>query len=312
MKRLSEDLLSDSLLKWILHSFDPLATIESVRRLPGSTSSLVHNISISENHVVQEVVLRQFNHSAWLREEPDLARHEAENLRFASQTILPTPQVIAFDETGFDCGMPVVLMTKLPGSVDLKPQHMDQWVSGLAEALVQVHSLAADGQYPWTYFTYTDIASLKTPTWSRYPDLWNAAIAIVKGPQPHARVRFIHRDYHPANVLWTGHRVTGIVDWVNACNGPAGIDIGHCRANLAQLFGVSEADAFLLAYQHHAGQAFSYHPYWDLLSLMDMLTDPPSVYSGWSAFGVTGLTEHLMMARLDAYMVSLMVRVSCT
>ncbi|WP_081412680.1 phosphotransferase [Fictibacillus gelatini] len=32
---------------------------------------------------------------------------------------------------------------------------------------------------------------------------------------PDARNGFIHRDYHPCNVLWEDGRLTGVVDWVN-------------------------------------------------------------------------------------------------
>ena len=44
---------------------------------------------------------------------------------------------------------------------------------------------------------------------------------------------FLHRDFHPGNLLWTDERITGVVDWVSACAGPPEEDIGHCRANLA-------------------------------------------------------------------------------
>lgn len=80
--------------------------------------------------------------------------------------------------------------------------------------------------------------------------------------------------------------------------------------NLAQLFDVQTADQFLSAYQKHAGPEFNYDPYWDLLSLIDILFGPPKVYPGWEAFGVTGLTDKLMEERLDKYMISLLERTS--
>ncbi|GGG15130.1 phosphotransferase family protein [Paenibacillus abyssi] len=131
------------------------------------------------------------------------------------------------------------------------------------------------------------------------------AFEIVKGPQPVYKPCFIHRDYHPANVLWQQRQVSGVVDWVNSCRGPAGIDIGHCRFNLAQLHGVHAADAFLEAYRRHAGSAYRHDPYWDLLSLVNILFGPPEVYEGWTALGVSGLTDQLMAERLDAYLASL-------
>jgi len=74
---------------------------------------------------------------------------------------------------------------------------------------------------------------------------------------------FIHRDYHPGNVLWSGRRVTGIVDWVNASRGAPEADVGHCRANLAGHFDHTVADRFLARHQARTGRT-GYHPYWDL------------------------------------------------
>ncbi|WP_085520667.1 phosphotransferase family protein [Tuberibacillus sp. Marseille-P3662] len=305
MTQVSDNELPDRVLKWVVDAVDSYATVQSICRLYGGTSSIVHSVSLQVNQVQRDFVLRQFDNVEWLQEEPDLAFHEAESLRLASRSDVSTPEIVAFDETGRECGVPVVLMTQLEGSVVLSPHNLDHWLDGLAASLVQIHAVDADG-YPWPYFTYNDVASLETPSWSSFPELWQRAIDIVKGPRPKAKTCFIHRDYHPTNVLWYGHTVSGVVDWVNACRGPAGIDVGHCRLNLAQLFDVPTADAFLSAYQSYAGSAFNYDPYWDLLSLSDILFGPPTVYPGWTAFGVTGLTDQLMVERLDRYMMSLL------
>jgi len=98
------------------------------------------------------------------------------------------------------------------------------------------------------------------------------------------------------------------VDWVNACRGPAGVDIGHCRVNLALLYGISAADEFLAAYEQAAGESFTYNPYWDLAALVDVSEGPPTVYPGWAVFGMTGLTDELIRHRLDAYLLSLLKR----
>src|SRR5690606_9702887 len=118
---------------------------------------------------------------------------------------------------------------------------------------------------------------------------------------------------HPANVLWHDGAVSGIVDWVNGCRGPLGVDVGHCRVNLALLHGVEAADAFLAAYERHAAArqaavAFVYGPYWDIRTLLDM--GEPEVYAGWTDLGFTGLTDALMRSRADRYMASLAERLA--
>jgi aminoglycoside phosphotransferase (APT) family kinase protein len=307
MNDLSDLAVPDRVLKWVVDSVGSRAIVRATRQLHGGTSSLVHHVSLEVNQVVRDFVLRQFNKEEWLRAEPDLALHEAESLRWAARTGLPTPEIVAFDETGNACGIPTVLMARLEGTVVMTPPHMDDWLNKLAKAAMRINAVDAD-HFPWTYFTYNDIASLVTPSWSSLPEQWNQVINIVRGPRPEVRPCFIHRDYHPANVLWDGDTVSGVVDWVNACRGPAGIDVGHCRLNLALLHGIATADAFLSAYQHHAGTAFSYDPYWDLVSLIDGLFEPPHVSPAWTVLGVTGLTDNMMVERMDAYMVSLLQR----
>jgi aminoglycoside phosphotransferase (APT) family kinase protein len=301
----TESVVPNQVLKWVIDSAGSDVSVESIQRMHGGTSSIVYSISLKKNQSVKPFVFRQFDNVEWLSKEPDLAVHEAESLRWATRTGLQTPEIVAFDETGSKCGVPAVLMTQLEGSVTLKPHNLDQWVNGMAESLVKIHSVEAD-DFPWSYFTYNNITSLETPSWSTCPELWNRAIHIVKEPHPVVKQCFIHRDYHPTNILWKDNVVSGVVDWVNACKGPAGIDLGHCRLNLAMLYGVHTADAFKSAYQHLAGSAFSYEPYWDILSLIEILDGPPKVYPGWIAFGVTGLTDEMMNKRLDQYLKTLL------
>ncbi len=299
--------LPDRVLKWVVDSVDPQASVEAVRRQHGGISSVVHSVTLRIGEDVKGFVVRQFDNTQWLQQEPDLALHEAESLRWACKHGPTKPEIIAYDGTGDNCGVPTVLMTRLEGSVVLSPLDKDEWLDGLAKTLARIHETGAEG-FPWSYFTYNDIDALEPPSWSSLPDSWSRVIDIVRGPRPDYKPCFIHRDYHPANVLWNGTTVSGIVDWVNACRGPAGIDIGHCRLNLAMLFDVPTADAFLSAYLIHAGTLFSYSPYWDILSLIEVLFGPPTVYAGWTALGVTGLTDRMMVERLDMYMESLLER----
>ncbi|WP_282940180.1 aminoglycoside phosphotransferase family protein [Paenibacillus sp. RC67] len=302
--------ISDHVLKWVIEAVHPEATIVSIQQLQGGISSLVHGISLSIHGEVRSVVLRQFNNAEWVQEQPDLALREAESLLRAAQVLgVQTPKLIAFDQTGSQCGTPALLMTRLEGSVVLEPKNKSHWIKGMAEALVRIHQVDAS-HFPWTFAPYCDAAKLNTSSWSKIPDKWQVAADMVKSSLPSAAARFIHRDYHPTNILWNGEEVSGIVDWVNGCVGPAGIDVGHCRVNLAQLYDVSTADDFLSCYQDHAGASFSYDPYWDLVTLIDFAYWPPEVYGGWTALGMTGLTEQIIIERLDSYLVSLLNRVS--
>ncbi|MFC4559536.1 phosphotransferase family protein [Virgibacillus kekensis] len=296
--------LPEKVLDWVLRQFSPTAAFDSAAQLKGSTSSTLFRISLWVENSTENYVIRLLDNQEWLEEEPDLAIHEAASLQVAEDAPVPTPEVIAIDETGIECGIPAVLMTMQDGAVDLKPSDMESWLNQLAESLVKIHQEAGDNM-PYDYFPYNDPNTIEFPSWSRVPEYWKRAIKIVAGSRPPVKECFIHRDYHPANVLWKNGRVSGIVDWVNACKGPAGVDVAHCRWNLAILYGVDAANGFLQAYQRYASD-FLYDPYWDLRTLIDILGGPPEVYAGWADFGVTGLTDDMMEERLDKYVVSLL------
>ncbi|MCQ6558715.1 phosphotransferase family protein [Paenibacillus mendelii] len=306
----SSNTLSDRALEWVVNAVHPEASVLSYQQLHGGVSSLVHRVSLRVHGEESSLVLRQFDNAEWVQRLPDLPYHEAENLRRASQaTGVPIPKLIAFDETGSECGTPAVLMTRLEGSVVLEPADPSKWLDGMSQALTHIHAVEA-GDYPWTFTPYCDASTLDTSSWSKIPDKWQSAAAILMGPRPPFTKRFIHRDYHPANILWDRGEVSGIVDWVNGCIGPAGIDVGHCRVNLAQLYDVETADGFLASYREHAGASFTYDPYWDLITLVDFAYWQPEVYGGWTALGVTGLTNEMMGERLDRYLISLLDRVA--
>lgn len=294
-------------LEWVKAQFEDTAELTNVKPLKGGTSSTLFELDIRINGGTLSYVLRLFHKADWLEKEPDLAKHEADSLQFAEKAGLLVPHVIAHDETGKSSGMPAVLMTKMPGSVVLQPANDENWLEGLAASLADLHQIEPAG-FPYNYFSYNNAFLLEKPTWSKVQNDWMRAFYIVAGSRPEAPECFIHRDFHPANVLWENGKVSAIVDWVNACRGPAGIDVGHCRVNLAQLYGTSVANDFLAAYERHAGNAFTYDPYWDLVSLTDTLDGSPVVYPGWKAFGMTGLSNELMRHRLDDYLLSLLER----
>ncbi|GGG54814.1 phosphotransferase family protein [Paenibacillus radicis (ex Gao et al. 2016)] len=307
---MSSHLLSDQALRWVVNAVNPHANVLAVKKLYGGVSSPVHSLTLSINGQEQHFVLRQIDNKGWLQEQPDLTFREAESLRRASLISgVATPEVIAFDKTGSSCGMPALLMTRLDGEVVLEPANPLHWVDGLAETLAKLHSSDL-AEFPWTFAPYSDASKLDTSLWSKHPEEWREAARIILGPPPVTSMQFIHRDYHPANVLWTEGKVSGVVDWVNGCLGPAGIDVGHCRANLAQLYDVQTADDFLSAYQAYRGDSFTYDPYWDLVTLTDFDDGTaPEVYEGWTALGMKGLTPQLIAERLDSYLISLLDRV---
>jgi len=298
-------MLPEQVRRWIEDSVG--GRVISAALLPGATSTLLHSVEVDCNGASLNLVLRRFVDEEWVKREPDVASREAASLRHATRAGLSAPELVACDADGTHCGVPATLVTRLRGTVILEPTSRKQWLRGLAESAAQIHRVDAEG-FPWKYRRYNDGLTLAVPAWSQRPEAWEKAIELIESRPPEYRGCFVHRDYHPSNVLWDRGRVSGVVDWVNGCGGPAGIDVAWCRHNLANLHGVAVADDFLAAYMEVAGPEFEYNPYWDLISVVELLPGPPTMYEGWRASGVADISNELMGERVDQYVASVVAR----
>ena len=292
--------LSPAAVAWVERSLGRGSKIVRVVQSNATTSSTVFFLHVKTNLSMVECVLRLFTYKDWLADEPDLAEHEAAALITAHRAGLPVPELLAYSAQGAETGVPAVLMSLVDGQVDLKPSHFDGWLSQLAEMLVRIHQ-ANPADFDWSYFSWVDRESLKLPAWSRCPAKWARVIEIGLGPVPVYKPVFVHRDYHPTNVLWQSGRLSGVVDWVNACRGPAGIDVAHCQRNLVNMFGVQTAERFLELYIQSAGPDFEYHPFWDIESLLDGLPMPGN-YPPWQEYGLGPIALQALQSRQDDWL----------
>lgn len=236
------------------------STVDRAGRLPGASTTAVHRLDLSSG---RSVVLKRYVWRWVLEDEPVAPQREVDALLFAGRHELAVPAVLAADVTGETVGdgVPAILMTFLPGRAVGVPD-----LDRLAEVAAAVHDVEPDGlahdYFPWCRETTTG-----PPPSATRPELWDAAIDRWLNHTPAYRPTFIHRDFHPGNVLWAGRQSTGIVDWANACRGPWGCDVAHCRAMLVQLAGPESADRFLDTYQSRTGRTFD--PYWEIASVLE-------------------------------------------
>jgi aminoglycoside phosphotransferase (APT) family kinase protein len=221
-----------------------------------------------------ELVLRRFVRRDWLAEEPDLAVREAAALEVLAEVDLPTPRLVGADPDGSVAGEPSVLMTRLRGRVEWDPPEVEGFLGALARPLPVIHSAPVPRGSPLPDYEPYPLRMHRPPLWASRPDVWERAISLLEEPPPPADTRgFIHRDYHPGNVLWEGGRLTGIVDWVNASVGSPWADVGHCRVNIASELGPEAADRFVDLYRAVSGRTDDYHPYWDIAAAIGGLDE---------------------------------------
>lgn len=291
------------MLEWVAAATGIPAGSLSLAPLAGAFSSSL--FTVAEHGGPARFVLRCLHDRAWLEAEPDLAAHEAAALELAARLAIAAPTLVAYEASPARFGAALVLMTFVEGRVELPPAPSAAWLAGLARALVAVHAHDADG-FPWRYRSWVPEAGLTPPAVTRAPALWARAIDRARAPAPAAPSVFLHRDYHPLNVLWQQGAPSAVVDWINACRGPAAVDVAHCRANLATLYGLDAAERFASAYRAEGGG--EHDPYWDLDAVLGFASPEPRFHSPWLAFGVERLGPATIAERLEALLGSALAR----
>ena len=288
----------ERLIGWIERSLGRGARVERIERALGATSSSVFFVDAARGGTRTELVARLFTIKEWLAEEPDLAVHEAQALEAARGAGLHCPRLLAYAEDSTACGAPAVLMSREAGSVELPSVRDGLRLSAMASRLAEIH--ASSASIPWSYVSWTRRERLSVPVWTRQPTLWRRALEVRSlGPKPYVPV-FIHRDFHPVNLLWLDGRISAVVDWVNACLGPRGADVAHCMGNLALMFGASAADAFLDAYRAGA-PGYDHDPYWNIDWILGTLPEP-EYYRPWVEFGLPPLSQQVLKDRLEEHL----------
>jgi aminoglycoside phosphotransferase (APT) family kinase protein len=233
------------------------------------------------NHVLvladgRELILRRWARPGWEADDPDLtAAREALVLGRLADTPVPGPELVAADPDAAACDVPALLVTRLPGH----PFAGRPPLGPLLAALPDIHAIDPAGIPP--YRRYYEPERLAVPPWAGDRGVWERAIALAHEEPPALPERFIHRDFHPGNTLWEGVALSGIVDWTTGSRGPAAVDLGHLRWNLAFDYGQRVADAVLPHPEHH--------PYYDVVTALDVVDQ------------LDAATPHAQLLRLEEH-----------
>ena len=268
-------MLPDEALGWVIGVMGRGSRVSSAHRLPLGGWHVNHAVEVVDARGrAHRLVLRRWARPGWERDDPDYTvEREVRVLDLLRAPAVPAPVVVAADPTGAQCGVPALLITRLPGDPPgAADAARDDFCRQLADILAQIHDVAGKPALE-PYRLYYDRARAAPATWMPATGVWAQAAAAVRNPPPPTTMTLIHRDYHPENTLWSAGRLTGVVDWTQASYGPPALDVAHMRWNLAADHGRKVADRFLDCYRAATGRRLDHQGYWDLVSLLDLLLD---------------------------------------
>ncbi|KOV02724.1 MULTISPECIES: phosphotransferase family protein [Streptomyces] len=305
----------ESTRSWVERTLASGERIEQVVRLRGGWTSRMRRLDLAGPDGRRSLVLRSFVKPFYVRHAEGLLTREAAVLRLLGGTDVPAAALAAVDATAQSCDHPSLLMSLLPGTVRLADQGADERAGLLARQLVSVHRLPVTAsQRPRPYQAWTSPERVTLPAATGRPDLWRRAVDVIRREPPAHRSCFLHRDFHPGNVLFTGTdgdlRISGVVDWVETSWGPADLDVAHCSTALALLHGVPAGMRFADRYADAGGTLAdgTAHLYWRLLDALGFAPDAEKVAVPWRELGRVDLTADVLTHRLEEYIETLFER----
>ncbi|MEW1722281.1 aminoglycoside phosphotransferase family protein [Streptomyces sp. NPDC093109] len=295
-------------LAWVGRQLDTGERIVTTEALHGGITAEMRRLTVRRRDgSTRDLVLRTFVAPTFVEQGEDLLNRESGILALLAGTGVPAPGPVAVDPTAAHCEYPSLLMTHLPGRTAYDREGVEARVPLLARQLVAIHALRP-AERPRTYEAWASADALVPPEGADAA-VWAAAREVIRRPPPPYEGRFLHRDFHPGNVLFDGPRITGIVDWVETSWGPADLDVAHCSTNLALLHGPAWGFRFAEAYEE-AGGVLAAAPderlYWRLLDALSFASIAEPVVGPWRQAGRTDLTARAVEERLDAYVTALM------
>jgi aminoglycoside phosphotransferase (APT) family kinase protein/dienelactone hydrolase len=293
---------------WVTKQLGHGRSVADSRLLSGGWSSQMRRLTLDDGTAL---VQRTFVKPFFRHHGPGLLAREASVLALlAGHEGIPAPRFVAVDATAEHCDHPTLLMSALPGRVRVDEDDLDRRLDLLAAQLVRVHGVVPT-ERPRTYQAWT------SPERARTPDgpLWERAVEVIRRDPPPYEGCFLHRDFHPGNVLFTGAgpglRITGVVDWVETSWGPADLDVAHCSTALALLHGPAYGLEFRERYEAHGGRDLADdadHLYWRLIDALHYCPDAAKLAGPWRELGRDDLTSGVLGERLEAYVDGLLRR----
>jgi len=243
-------------LAWVSRHLEVGERIVRTEALHGGISAEMRRLTIgTRDGGTRALVLRTFVN---VEHAEDWLNREAGALSLLPGTGVPAPGLVAVDPTAAQCEYPSLLMTHLAGRTVLDDEGLETRVPALARQLVAIHALQP-AKRPRKYVTLTTADTVVTPKGADAA-AWAAAIKVIRKPAPPYEGRFLHRDFHPGNVLFdvpparpAGARITGVVDWAATSWGPTDLDVAHCSTSLALLHGPAWGLRFAEAYEEAGG-----------------------------------------------------------
>ncbi len=289
---------------WVERALGATARLTGAKPLLGGVSSTIHEVRLEgatlDGVPLVRAIVRQITE---VRDDPTEGPWEIVNEARILQHCdgrAKAPRWIASDPTGEHCGFPTSLQTRLPGRPMVKPKDRGAWAIELSRATNAIASFPSRSVLGLTPYRPWWPSSPEPPEWTRSKAQWVEMSDALHAELPeHSGTALIHRDLHPANVLFWRGKWSGTVDWTHGCLGPPEVDIARCRVQIAFLTDMHTADLYL---DRCRDLVATYDPRWDALVALELSPWVSDIAETYQDIGTETTTEQIATT-LDRFVV---------
>jgi aminoglycoside phosphotransferase (APT) family kinase protein len=298
--------LRDDELARIAHAVDPDARATHCAPILGGLDAATYALDLEVEGDRRELVVRIFTLPQH-RDGNAARRYWKAITGIPDDAPIPVPRPVHLDAEGGLVGLPCLVMTRLPGAPLARPADEQSWIDQLAGALASIHGVDVNRlspDYPRAPEPVQLVEerlgywepSLLHELWRELADaLRSAAPALTPNPAV-----LTHDDFWFGNTLWSGERLTGIVDWGSARIGDPAFDVAYARGDMQLTLGGGAPDRLLARYEARRGPLHAV-PFWDLLSLLPAFRWLDDWVVGYRELGRAEITNELARERLASF-----------
>ena len=217
------------------------------------------------------------------------------------------PRPVLLDAEGELVGMPCMVMTRLHGIPLARPANEESWIDQLAGALASIHGIDV-GDLPADYRRALEPVALVEERLAHWaPEvlehLWREVAEALRSAAPGAASNgsvLTHGDFWFGNTLWSGERLTGIVDWDSAQVDDPGFDVGYARGDLQLVLAGDAPERLRARYEARRGPLHAM-PFWDLIAILPAFRWLKDWVEGYREVGRSEITDDLARERLESF-----------
>lgn len=292
-------MISESIRSWAAQAAgSPIVAVEQL------TGGMTTDLDALLTEAGERIVLRRFMGPRWQATGAEAAAREARVLTVLEDTAVPAPKLIGVNAEGTYCGVPIVLMEFMPGTRTMLLPDITQLAVELARTLAAIHAVPLPPDIDLPDETTTILEALRTGRKVHRAAPTSALWQYVRNHRPAAlgtSTVLIHNDFSASNALFSGNRLTAVLDWPEAAVGHAAWDVAFCRLETTLTLGLEVGDLILAAYETETGQSLEHLAWWDLVAACRVQPDLNTWTKSENYLGPAGLTVDVVRQRFDDY-----------